>query len=34
MDGQRYSREERSVFHQDDLMRRHNTRWVGPKTLT
>jgi hypothetical protein len=34
MDSQRYGREERPSFSKDDLMRRHNTRWVGPRTLT
>jgi hypothetical protein len=34
MDSRRYGREERPSFGTDELMRRHNTRWVGPTTLT
>ncbi len=34
MDAQRYGKQSRPEFPQDDLMRRFNTRWVGPYTLT
>lgn len=34
MDSQRYGKQSRPGFPQDDLMRRFNTRWVGPYTLT
>jgi tetratricopeptide (TPR) repeat protein len=34
MNAQLYGREERPAFNRDELMRRYNTRWVGPQTLT
>lgn len=34
MDSQRYGREVRPAFPNDDWMKRYNTRWVGPYTLT
>lgn len=34
MDAQRYGKETRPAFPQDELMKRMNTRWVGPYTLT
>ncbi len=34
MDSQRYGKRSRPGFPQDDLMKRFNTRWVGPHTLT
>jgi len=34
MDDQRYGREERPAFPNDDWMKRYNTRWVGPRVLT
>lgn len=33
MDDQAYGREERPEFPSDEMMRRHNTRWVGPEAL-
>jgi len=34
MDDQRYGRQARPVFDNDQWMRHYNTRWVGPYTLT
>ena len=34
MDGQRYGKQPRSGVGNDEWMRRYNTRWVGPHTLT
>lgn len=34
MDSQRYGKETRPEFPQDAMMKRYNTRWVGPYTLT
>ncbi len=34
MDSQLYGKQSRPEFPHDDLMRRFNTRWVGPYTLT
>jgi len=34
MDDQRYGRESRPVFENDDWIKKFNTRWVGPHTLT
>ena len=34
MEPQRYGREMRPAFPSDELMRRYNTRWVGPHTIT
>jgi hypothetical protein len=34
MDDQRYGSQERPAMDNDDWMRKYNTRWVGPQTLT
>lgn len=34
MDDQRYGKEPRPAFANDDWMRKFNTRWVGPHTMT
>lgn len=34
MDDRKYGREARPGFASDELMRKYNTRWVGPYTLT
>ncbi len=34
MDAQLYGKEKRPEFPQDAMMKRYNTRWVGPYTLT
>ena len=34
MDDQNYGREARPEFPSDHLMRKYNTRWVGPRTLS